>query len=406
LNEYPDFFKNDWVTYFAGSCQEILDMREISLLSFNALKLEYPQSAAVAPADLAAMRIYYRNEDYGNVVRQYQVLSVPTVSDSLQNCAAFVMGQTHMAQKSYQKALDLFNRIPPEHPDYIFAQHSSAIAFLALNRPVDGVQALQNCLGAMAVTSEQKEIVNRSYLFLGYILYENIINEDRPLSKAVSLLRKIPQTSIFYNEALLVLGWTAIKAQQYADCISMGQALLNLKNPVFYSEGSLIEAYGFLRQGKYKEAKDILVTANDRMASLHPPSDDTLALQRQKYVDTRTSYDFLARKVAENAQKQQAGPNLVENNQLHGQQKELKGKIDLSLAFFDTYKKESFLTRNVSAIKEDLTYMLAIVAKKLGTSEAVQGAQDIQKKQDKIDEELKKLQDQLKKEKEKEQKQE
>jgi tetratricopeptide (TPR) repeat protein len=398
LNEYPDFFKNDWVTYFAGNCQEMLDMREISLLSFNSLKLEYPQSAAVAPSDLASMRIYYRNEDYGNVVRHYQALSVPTVSDSLQNCAAFIMGQTHMAQKSYQKALDLFNRIPPEHPDYVFAQHSSAIANLCSNRPPEAVQNLQNCIGAMAVTPEQKEIVNRSYLFLGYILYENIINEERPLSKAVSLLRKIPATSIYYKEALLVLGWTAIKAQQYPDCVNMGQALLNLKNPVFYSEGSLIAAYGNMRQGKYQAAKDILVAANERLSMLRPPSEDTLSLQKQKYLDIRTSYDFLARKVAENAQKQQAGPILAENNSLHGQQRESKAKIDLSMDFFDIYKKELFLTRNIANIKEDVTYMLAVVSKRTAEKEGVKEQKDGSKKEEEIDKEIKKLKDQLEKE--------
>jgi tetratricopeptide (TPR) repeat protein len=397
LNEYPDFFKNDWVTYFAGNCQEMLDMREIGLLSFNALKLEYPQSAAVAPADLASMRIYYRNDDYANVVRQYQALTAPTVSDSLQNCAAFIMGQTHMAQKSYQKALELFRRIPPEHPDYIFAQHSSAIAYLAINKPEDAVQNLQNCIGAMAVTPAQKEVVNRTYLFLGYILYENIINEARPLSKAVSLLRKIPPSSIYYNEALLVLGWTAIKAQQYPDCVNMGQALLNLKNPVFYSEGSLITAYGYMRQGNYPEAKKILVEANDRLATLRPPSEDTLSLQRQKYLDIRTSYDFLARKVAESAQKQQAGPVLEENNALHGQQRDLKSKIDLSMNFFDIYKKESFLTRNISAIKEDVTYMLAVVSKRTAEKEAVKDMKKAEKETKGIDDEIKKLKDQLEK---------
>jgi tetratricopeptide (TPR) repeat protein len=395
LNEYPDFFKNDWVTYFSGSCQEYLDMREISLLSFNALKLEYPQSAAIAPSDLASMRIYYRNEDYGNVVRHYQALSVPTVSDSLQNCAAFIMGQTHMAQKSYQKALDLFRRIPPEHPDYIFAQHSTAIALLAVNKPLDAVQNLQNCIGAMAVTPAQKEVVNRTYLFLGYILYENIINEERPLSKAVSLLRKVPPTSIYYNEALLVLGWTAIKAQQYPDCVNMGQTLLSLKNPVFYSEGSLIAAYGFMRQGKYLEAKKILVDANDRLATLRPPSEDTLALQRQKYIDVRTSYDFLARKVAECSQKQQQGPVLVENNDLHGQQRDSKAKIDLSINFFDTYKKELFLTRNISAIKEDITYMLAVVSKRTAERDAVKETKKSIKEQEDIDKKIKELEKKL-----------
>jgi tetratricopeptide (TPR) repeat protein len=398
LNEYPDFFKNDWVTYFSGNCQEMLDMREIALLSFNALKLEYPQSSAVAPGDLASMRIYYRNEDYNNVARLYQLLSAPTISDSLQNSAAFIMGQAQMAQRAYQKAIEMFRRIPPEHPDYIFAQHSSAIAYLALNKAVDAVTYLQNCIGAMAVTPAQKEVLNRSYLYLGYILYENIINEDRPLSKAVSLLRKIPNSSIYYNEALLVLGWTAIKAQQYPDCVNMGLALQNCKNPVFYSEGSLIAAYGYMRQGNYPTAKDILVAAADRMSTLKPPSEDTLALQRQKYIDIRTSYDFLARKVAECAQKQQAGPVLEENNQLHGQQKDSKIKIDLSMNFFDTYKKESFLTRNVSAIKEDLTYMLAVVSKRVSDTKSIKEINKANEKVQDIDKEIEKLKGQLDKE--------
>jgi len=398
LNEYPDFFKNDWVTYFSGSCQENLDMREIALLSFNALRMEFSQSTALAPANLASMRIYYRNGDYANVSREYQALQAPGVSDSIQNSAAFVMGQAHMAQKNYQKACELFKRIPPEHPDYVFAQHSAAIAYLTTNNPTEAVNYLQNCINVIAVTPAQKEAVNRSYLYLGYILYENLINEDRPLSKAVSLLRKIPQTSIYYNEALLTLGWTAIKAQQAGDCITMGQALQNCKNPVFYFEGSLISAYGNMRQGNYLQAKDILVGASEKLANLKPPSEDSLSLQRQRYLDVRASYEFLARKVAECAQKQQSGDVVQENNSLHAQQRDSKSKIDLSLSYFDTYHKESFLTRNVSAIKEDINYLLAVVSKRTADKASAKEYNKMMDKQKDIDKEIEKLKGQLEKE--------
>jgi len=397
LNEYPDFFKNDWVTYYAGSCQENLDMREIALLSFNALRMEFTQSTALAPANLASMRIYYRNGDFANVGREYQALMAPGVSDSIQNSASFIMGQAHMAQRNYQKACDLFKRVPPEHPDYIFAQHSAAIAYLTTNNPVEAVTYLQNCINVIAVTPSQKEVVNRSNLYLGYILYENLINEDRPLSKAVSLLRKIPQTSIYYNEALLALGWTAIKAQQAGDCISMGQALQNCKNPVFYFEGSLISAYGNMRQGNYLAAKDILVNASEKLATLKPPSEDSLALQRQRYLDVRASYEFLARKVAECAQKQQMGDAIQENNSLHAQQRDSKGKIDLSLSYFDTYHKESFLTRNVAAIKEDVNYLLAVVSKRTADKASQKEYNKMIDKQKDIDKEIQKLKGELEK---------
>jgi tetratricopeptide (TPR) repeat protein len=401
LNEYPDFFKNDWVTYFAGSCQENLDMREIALLSFNALRMEFPQSTASAPANLASMRVYYRNGDFSNVAREYQALTAPGVSDSIQNSANFIMGQAQMVQRGYQKACDLFKHVPPEHPDYIFAQHSAAIAYLTMNNPAEAITGLQNCISAIAVTPAQKEIVNRSYLYLGYILYENLINEDRPLSKAVSLLRKIPQGSIYYNEALLVLGWTAIKAQQAGDCVTMGQALQNCKNPVFYFEGSLISAYGYMRQGNYNQAKDILVNASEKLATLKPPSEDSLSLQRQRYLDVRASYDFLARKVAECAQKQQNGDALQENNTLHGQQRDSKVKIDLSLSYFDTYHKESFLTRNISSIKEDVNYMLAVVSKRTVDKAGAKEYNKMLEQQKGIDKEIEKLKDELQKEKKK-----
>jgi hypothetical protein len=397
LNEYPDFFKNDWVTYYSGSCQELLDMREISLLSFNALRMEYPQSAAMPAANLASMRVYYRNGDFANVSREFQALSAPGIKDSIQNAACFIMGQADMAQKGYQKACDLFKRVPPEHPDYVFAQHSAAIAYLAMNLPTEAVTLLQNCINAIAVTPGQKEIVNRSYLYLGYLLYENLINEDRPLSKAVTLLRKIPPASMYYNEALLALGWTAIKAQQAGDCVAMGQALQNCKNPVFYFEGSLISAYGNMRQGNYLQAKDILVTASEKLATLRPPSEDSLALQRQRYLDTRASYEFLARKVAECAQKQQTGDVLQENNTLHGQQRDSKAKIDADLAYFDTYHKELFLTRNVATIKEDINYMLAVVSKRTADKASQKEYNKMIEKQKDIDKEIQKLKGQLQK---------
>jgi hypothetical protein len=176
----------------------------------------------------------------------------------------------------------------------------------------------------------------------------------------------------------------------------MGQALQNCKNPVFYFEGSLISAYGYMRQGNYNEAKDILANASEKLAVLKPPSEDSLALQRQRYLDVRASYDFLARKVAESAQKQQTGDAVQEAATLHGQQRDSKTKIDLSLSYFDTYNKESFLTRNISSIKEDVSYMLAVVSKRTADKASAKEYNKMMEKQKDIDKEIEKLKGQLK----------
>jgi preprotein translocase subunit SecD len=143
------------------------------------------------------------------------------------------------------------------------------------------------------------------------------------------------------------------------------------------------------------------VNASEKLATLKPPSEDSLSLQRQRYLDVRASYDFLARKVAECAQKQQNGDALQENNTLHGQQRDSKVKIDLSLSYFDTYHKESFLTRNISSIKEDVNYMLAVVSKRTVDKAGAKEYNKMLEQQKGIDKEIEKLKDELQKEKKK-----
>ena len=58
--EYPDFFKNDWVSYFIGSCQENLDMRTTAVEAYNQTREKYARSAAVPFSDLGLMRVKYR----------------------------------------------------------------------------------------------------------------------------------------------------------------------------------------------------------------------------------------------------------------------------------------------------------------------------------------------------------
>ncbi len=395
LNEYPDFFKNDWVTYYSGNCQEQLDMREIAVMSYNSLKLEYAQSIANYHAELGLMRICYRNEDYGCAMRQFDLLNGPAVPDSIKFAADFVMGQIDMANKDYSKAVALFNTVPPEHPDYLFAQHSAAVALLSVDKTADAVAYLTTCINGVPTTPAQKEIVNRSLLFLSYLLYENLIQEDRPLSKAITLLRKIPPGSIYHDEALLLLGWTAVKAHQGADCIAAGQPLQSTKNPLFHFEGSLIAAYGHTIQKDYAGAKGILEDASSSLAALKPPTQDSLGREKQSYISTRTSYDFLAKKMAECSQKQQSGAVVQENASLHDQQRDLKTKLDESMSYFDWYKKASFLTRNVAAIKEDITYLLAVVSKRTSETGSQKEYNKMIDKQKNIDKEIEKLKGKL-----------
>jgi hypothetical protein len=57
-----------------------------------------------------------------------------------------------------------------------------------------------------------------------------------------------------YEDALLGLGWTAIKARQWKDCIDAGQKLAQVSSRfVMQGEGALLQAYGNMLQKQYEQ---------------------------------------------------------------------------------------------------------------------------------------------------------
>lgn len=359
LVEYPDFYKNDYVTLHAGSCLEKMDMREESVKAYLELREKYPGSSVVPMGDLGLMRIFYRQGAYSGVNNYFAELNRPTISDSLKFHGCYLMGESLLRQSEYRSAMTYFEMIPDQHPDYIFAQHSIATIHAIMNSGYHLCSAnLENCINANASTNEQREIANRSLVFLGYIYYE-----ENTLSKAVTALRMVPQKSFYYEDALLGLGWTAIKAHQWADCIDAGLKLAQTSNKfVMQCEGALLQAYGHIVEKRYPQAQILLGAINARMKDFKVLSEDSLTTSKMKYESDRISYSFFAEKV-NNMAKRGANTQKVQSDSLHQKQIRFKEKIDNYLVFADEYKRQSFFERSFFAVKEDVEYALATVEK-------------------------------------------
>jgi TolA-binding protein len=270
--QFPTFFKNDWVQYYRGACLEKLDMRELSTQTYKDMKNDYGKSSAVPHADLGLMRIAYRDDNTGVVNGQFDLLNKPDVPDTLKFHAYYLMAQTHMKQKQYAQAIQLFSLIPETHPEYPFAQHSLAISYVLTYNMEEALTALGNCIEAKVQTNEQREIINRSYVFLGYMFYEQLA-----LSKAITALRMVSKQSYYYEDALLGMCWTALRARQWNDCIANGQLLQKTTDkPPLQCEGMLIEAYAHLMLKAYGPALSVLTTASEKAKALAAPPADSL----------------------------------------------------------------------------------------------------------------------------------
>jgi hypothetical protein len=247
-------------------------------------------------------------------------------------------------------------------------------------------------------TPEQKEVVNRSYLFFGYLFYE-----EGALPKAVKALRSVPEGSYYYQDALLGLGWCAIKAQQWPDCIDAGKrlALAATTDPVRL-EAALIEAYGNMMQKNYAGAFTLLDNARNKALALAPLSEDTLSLRRTGYESTRVVYDHLADNT-ENVSFKSPSPFMLRQiDSLHTHQIAHKDTIDKFLKFADEFGRLKFFSRPLDKIKEDIEYAHATAQRRLAETSGGQKVKtQVKEEQQKVDEEIQKLKEEIKGQEEK-----
>ncbi len=385
--QYPSFFKNDQVAYYKASCLENLDMRNEAELSYKKTEQDFPKSIVVPHVDLGLMRIAYRNDDYQSVYDKFQSLNSSEIPDSLKYHAYYLMGESYFKKKNYTQASKLLSLIPETHEQYVFAQHSKAIIHILSSETDSAIATLGNCVQAIALTDAQKEIVNRSYVILGYLFYGQ--NE---MSKAVSSLRAVQKNSYYYEDALLGLCWSALRARQWNDCITNGQELQKISNKLpVKCDASLIEGYGNLMLKNYKQATSILSAASEKAKALKSPPADSMDAKRKAYKNNRNDYNGLAISVEKIAQELQSLSVIKRIDSLHAQQESKKKSIDGFLSFQNEFGRQAFFARNSDVIKNDIDYTLAISQKTSRESPSAEVQKQAESKQKEIDEKINKL---------------
>ncbi len=396
LVEYPDFFKNDWVQLHLGLCQEHLDMREFGAENYNETKKAYPRSVVVPYSDLGLMRLHYRDGNSSGVANQFSRLNTATVPDSLKYHAYYYMGLQHIRDGEYQKAIQTLDLVPEDHPEYAFAQHSLGVACALGDNLSRSIEAWDNVVQTPPKSKKEEEIINRTFVFLGYVFYEGLGGQERALSKAVSALRKIPATSYYYEDAMLGIAWTALRASQWADCINACNQLISLsKKPAIQCEGMLLKGYCLMMDKKYNEAVNVLGPAANKINKAMAPGENEKNAARLEYDNNRGVYYEVASKANELALTSQSSFVLQQIDSLHVPQKEYQKKLHDFYVFEDEFTRRAFFARNIENVRDDIEYALAKAEKMAGTSKAQDIIDDTIKKTKDIDEDLEKLQKEL-----------
>ncbi len=397
LIEYPDFFKNDWVQLHMGLCQEKLDMRVSATENYERTKKEFPRSKVTHYADLGLLYIAYRNNDRMGVANQFAKINSSTVPDTIKGHAYYYMGLQHMKDKAQSKAVQLFDLVPQNHPEHIFALYSRAVAYAGMNKISQAVTSLQQIVQKTSNSKEEKEIVNRSLVLLGYIYFEGLGGTEQSLKQAVAALRKIPSTSYYYEDAQLGLAWSALKAGQHEDCIKACDEIVRLsKKDVLHCEAMLLKGYTLMVIKQFTNASSVLRTASDLISKTNSPSQNDLTTETNDYRDNRKAYDEIALSMNDLGFAGQSSFIIGQIDSLHTHQIDYEKKIRTHHRFVDEFSRTSFFSKSIDKLSNDIEYALAKAEKMSGEEEKYKVKDSAGKEINKIDDEMKKLQDQLK----------
>lgn len=393
ITEYPDFFRNDYVTYYMGLCQENMDMREIATETFNEALSEYPKSPVVPLSQLGLLRIAYRDVNYVLVEDLYNQINLPTTADTIKAAAAYYYGSVKLNEGQAMAAIQLFSTIPMTHADYPFAQHSIAIAYALENNLSKTLEHLDNVIQFVAVTDEQKEIANRSYLLLGFLYYEGTAGEgQQSLAKAVASLRNIDSDSPYYVEALLGRAWIALKSGQWEDCLSAATELEKQTNdPVLKTEAALMIAYYHMVKKNYTASVQLLTDAEKIITEYTAPADTDLQTEENEYYNDRANYYDIAQKAKELALVNQSSYVLQQIDSLSIAQTTEEEEVRAFGTYKDDFNEMLFFARSKDKVLDDVTYALAKGRELVGTTSSSKSIDKIES----IDEEMRLLQEQL-----------
>jgi tetratricopeptide (TPR) repeat protein len=393
LVEYPDFIKDDWVSVYSGRCLEMLDIRVASHTQYQKAAIKYSKSKAVHYANSGMMNIYYRNDDASNVEAMHSELVKAGVPDSLRNHAHYLLGETYFKGKEYDKAIEMLSKVQSEHVDYLFARHTMAVAEIMKDNFDKALVYLKECLSKNSKTPQEEEMIYRTFLFTGYVFYE-----EKEYPNALASLSMIPKKSLYYEDALLGMGWVALRTQQYEDCIGGAKDLQALTRWIAnFGEGALLEGYVNLLRKNYDAAVQILGSASTRMASASAPSQDEFNQKTEVYQGVRSNYEALGKTVETYGMEKQTTEIIEKIDSLALDQKEMQTKIDDHFKYVDDFNRESFFARNLETVREDIDYAYARASKMAALKNSMMEQEKTDKKAQDIDNEIEKLKGQMQK---------
>ncbi len=250
MDFYPSYSKIDQVVFTLGDCLFEIGLLDGSKKIFKFLVKKYIASPHLPRALLGLQRIEYDKGNLEKCIEFYKVITKGNPSRDILDASRYYAGLSYYNLFDYDKAIEILTEIDKGNPYSPYAQYTAALSYLRLRQVREAVNSLNSILRIPIVNDDFRNIVDETYLTLGYIYYELGYYQ-----RALGNFRAVSSKHNHYKSALLAAGWAATKMKQYQLAVDPLTDLVSMpKEDENTQEGFFLLGRCYLKLGLYDEA--------------------------------------------------------------------------------------------------------------------------------------------------------
>ncbi len=252
ITKYPAFHLVDMAAYYKGKSFENLRMHTAARQVYSDALKKYEMSEVKPRYVFQLMNIDYKEGKVIDAAKQYLLISNLYKETDVKPDADYVMGQVRFMEKDYGGAINLLKPILPGNGNYLYARYTLAMSYFKVKKKKEAEACLKDIMESNPANISEQELQDVSAVKLGHLAFDA---ETARLVEAAKYYASVPPTSSKYDEALLGLAWSFIRAQRWKEAAQAAQELIDgISSSLLSGEAYLLRGYCYYFEKDYIKA--------------------------------------------------------------------------------------------------------------------------------------------------------
>jgi TolA-binding protein len=407
LSLYPNFHLNDKAKWYLGDCYSKLYMNDIAREVFREALEEYTTSEQRSRYIYGLQYIDYREGKYDEALQNHAFIINLYPESDIRTDADYLAGEIQFQRKNYNVAEQLFSKIKPGDPAYLYAQYTMAVINIENNKEEAAVQNLNTITKDSTQEASDQLLQDAANLKLGHLYFEN----GDKLRQAVEAYNRVPDGSPYQDEALLATAWSWMKVNRPNEAYETSdRMLLNYPESPLVPETFLVKGYAQMLLKRYVEAVNTLeqcLTAAKRSFV----TERDLQKHRAEFEDQTHKFAPTAEKIKKNTLRKPTNVVLKERTELVSefdkyarQSRDFFNQTVLAKSHYRFFKRKDEVIADAEYALAKATNMMKTLKSSEIIKDQKENMQKIQSEKEKIEAEIRELEQQERQQPQKQQK--